>query len=71
MSYAHNNQKFWHSLRPLFFFFRASHKRIQILMDPHPYSYETSIVTLAAPHEKVQDRHTKLYSGFTLGQWVN
>ena len=35
-----------------------------------PYSYETSIVTLRAPHQKVQGRQTKLHPGFTLGKLV-
>ena len=39
-------------------------------MDSHPYSYETSIFTLGAPHEKVQGRQTKLHPGFTLGKLV-
>ena len=42
-----------------------------MLMDPHPYSYETSIFTLAAPHEEVQGRQTKLHPGFTLGKLVH
>ena len=37
----------------------GGHGRIKILMDSHPYSYETSIFTLRAPHEEVQDRQTK------------
>ena len=39
-------------------------------MDSHPYSYETSIFTLCAPHEEVQGRQTKLHPGFTLGKLV-
>ena len=34
------------------------------------YSYETSIFTLGAPHEKVQGRQTKLHPGFILGKLV-
>ena len=41
-----------------------------MLMDSHPYSYETSILTLHAPHEEVQGRQTKLHPGFTLGKLV-
>ena len=36
-------------------------------MDSHPYSHETSIFTLGAPHEEVQGRQTKLHPGFTMG----
>ena len=39
-------------------------------MDSNPYSYETSIFTLGAPHEEVQGRQTKLHPGFTLGKLV-
>ena len=39
-------------------------------MDSHPYSYETSIFTLGAPHEEVQGRQTKLHPGFTVGKLV-
>ena len=39
-------------------------------MDSHPYSYETSIFTLGAPHEEVQGEQTKLHPGFTLGKLV-
>ena len=39
-------------------------------MDSHPYSYETSIFTLVAPHEEVQGRQTKLYPFLTLGKLV-
>ena len=60
--YAHNNQKFGHRLR--------GHGRIQILMDSHPYSHETSIFTLGAPHGVVQGRRTKLHPGFTTGKLV-
>ena len=35
-----------------FFFPRGGHGRRQMLMDPHPYGYETSIFTLVAPHEQ-------------------
>ena len=28
----------------------------KILMDSHPYSHETSIFTLGAPHEEMQGR---------------
>ena len=41
-----------------------------MLMDFHPYGYETSISTLGVPHEEVQGRQTKLYPGFTLGKLV-
>ena len=54
---------------PSFFFFfkstRGSWKK-KILMDSHPYSHETSIFTLGAPHEEVQGRQTKLHPGFTM-----
>ena len=40
------------------------------LMNSRPYSSETSIFTLGAPHAEVQGRHTKLYPGFTLGKLV-
>ena len=58
-TYAHNNQKFGHSLR---FFFKSmrGHERRKNLMDSHPYSYETSIFSLGAPHEKVQGRQTQI-----------
>ena len=36
----------------------------------HPYGYETFILTLAAPHEEVQGRQTKLHPVFTLGKLV-
>ena len=49
----------------LFFFWRK-----KILMDSHPYSHETSIFTLGAPHEEVQGRQTKLHPGFTMGKLV-
>ena len=39
-------------------------------MDSHPYSHETSIFTLGAPHEEVQGRQTKLHPGFTMGKQV-
>ena len=72
---SHNNQKFGHSLRPQFFFFffsspRGGHGRRKILMDSHPYSHETSIFTLGAPHKEVQRRQTKLHPGFTMGKLV-
>ena len=70
---SHNNQKFEHSLRPQFFFFlspRGGHRRRKILIDSHPYSHETSIFTLGAPHEEVQGRQTKLHPGFTMGKLV-
>ena len=62
----HNKEKFGHSLRPP----RGGHGRRQILMDPHPYSHETSIFTLGVPHEEVQGRQTKLHPGFILGKLV-
>ena len=58
---------------PSFFFFlslQGGHGRRKILMDSHPYSHETSIFTLGAPHEKVQGRQTKLHPGFTIGKLV-
>ena len=60
---------------PSFFFFffsspRGDHERRKILMDSHPYSHETSIFTLGAPHEEVQGRQTKLHPGFTMGKLV-
>ena len=61
-----NNQKFGHSLRPQLVFFR----RRKIVMDSHPYSHETSIFTLGAPHGEVQGRQTKLHPGFTMGKLV-
>ena len=72
----HNNQKFGHSPWPQFFFkllffkFMRGHERRKIMMDSHPYGYETSIFTLCAPHEEVQDRQTKFHPGFTLGKLV-
>ena len=48
---------------------RGGHGR-KFLMDSHPSSYETSIFTLGAPHEKVQGRQTKLHPGFTLSKLV-
>ena len=68
-----NNQKFGHSLRPQFFFFfffsspRGGHGRRKVLMNSRPYSHETSIFILGAPHEKVQGRQTKLHPAFTMG----
>ena len=72
---SHNNQKFGHSLWPQFFFFfflspRGGHGRRKNLMNSHPYSHETSIFTLGAPHEEVQGRQTKLHPGFTMGKLV-
>ena len=60
---------------PSFFFFfflspRGGHGRRQILINSHPYSHETSIFTLGAPHEEVQGRQTKLHPGFTMGKLV-
>ena len=59
---SHNNQKYLGiDPGPSFFFFsrpRGGHGRITILMDSHPYSHETSIFTLGAPHEEVQGRQT-------------
>ena len=55
------------------FFFsspRGGHGRRKILLDSHPYSHETSIFTLVAPHEEVQGRQTKLHPGFTMGKLV-
>ena len=49
---------------------RGGHGRREILMDSHPYSYETSIFTLGAPNEEVQGGQTKLHPGFTLGKLV-
>ena len=46
----------------------GGHGRRNILMDSHPYSYETSIFTLGAPHEEVQSRQTKLHPVLP---WVN
>ena len=37
-------------------------------MDSHPYSHETSILTLGAPHEEVQGKQTKLHPGFIMGK---
>ena len=48
---------------------RGGHRKRKILMDSHPYSYETSIFTLGAPHE-VQGRQTKHHPGLTLGKLV-
>ena len=47
---------------------RGGHGIRKFLMDSHPYSYETSIFTVGAPHEKMQGRQTKLHPGFTLGK---
>ena len=58
-----------HSLGPPFFFVSPRGGR-QILMDSLPYSHETSIFTLGAPHEEVQGRQTKLQPGFTMGKLV-
>ena len=56
---------------PVFFLSpRGGHGRRKILMDSHPYSHETSIFTLGAPHEEVQGRQTKLHPGFTMGKLV-
>ena len=52
------------------FFPRGGHGRSKILIDSHPYSHETSIFTLGAPHEEVQGRQTKLHPGFTMGKQV-
>ena len=49
---------------------RGGHGRRKILMDSNPYSHETSIFTLGAPHEEVQGRQTKLHPGFTMGKLV-
>ena len=49
---------------------RGGHGRRKILVDAHPYSHETSIFTLGAPHEEVQRTQTKLHPGFTLGKLV-
>ena len=51
-------------------FFLGGLERRKILMDSHPYSQETSIFTLGAPHEEVQGRQTKLHPGFTMGKLV-
>ena len=40
------------------------------LIDSHPYSHETSILTLGVPHEEVQVRQTKVHPGFTMGKLV-
>ena len=45
-------------------------KEEQLFMDSHPYSHETSIFTLGAPHEEVQNRQTTLHPGFILGKLV-
>ena len=65
-----SNQKFGHSLRPQFFSPQRGRGRRKFLMDSHPYSHETSIFTLGAPHEEVQGRQTKLHPGFTMGKLV-
>ena len=39
-------------------------------MDSYPYSYESFIFTLGAPHEEVQGRQTKLHPGFTISKLV-
>ena len=59
---SHNNQKFGHSLWPHFFFLspRGGHGRRKILMDSHPYSHETSIFTLGAPHEEGKQNFTQV-----------
>ena len=49
---------------------RGGHGRRKILTDSHPYSNETSIFTLGAPHEEVQGRQTKLHPDFTMGKLV-
>ena len=59
----HNNQNLGIASGPSF-------ERRKILMDSHPYSYETSIFTLGALHEEVQGRQTKLHQGFSLGKLV-
>ena len=46
----------------------GGHRRRKFLMDSHPYSHETAIFTLSAPHEEVQGRQTKLRPGFTMGK---
>ena len=48
---------------------RGSWKKINF-DDSHPYSCETSIFTLSAPHEEVQCRQTKLHPGFTMVKLV-
>ena len=56
---------------PVFFFFFKStggHGRRKILMDSHPYSHETAIFTLGAPHEEVRGWQTKLHPGFSMGK---
>ena len=60
------------SSSPSFFFSspRGGHGRRKFLMDSHPYSHETSIFTLGAPHEEVQGRQKKLHPGFTMGKLV-
>ena len=57
---------------PSFFFFchEGGHGKKKILMDSHPYSHQTFIFTLGAPHEEVQGRRTKLHPGFTMGELV-
>ena len=68
----HNNQKFGHSLWPQFFFLnlQRGYGKRNFLMDSYPYSHETSILTLGAPHKEVQGRQTKLHPGFTMGKLV-
>ena len=55
-----------------FFLFKSTRgqERTSLLMDSHPFSYETSIFTLGAPHEEVQGRQAKLHLVFTLGELV-
>ena len=60
-------------IAPGFFCQKGDHRGRKFLLDSHPYhaySYETSIFNLAAPHEEVQGRQTKLHPGFTLGKLV-
>ena len=45
---------------------RGSLNKKKNLMDSHPYSYKTSILTLGVPYEVVHSRQTKLHPGFTL-----
>ena len=49
---------------------RWGHGRRNILMYFYPYTHETSIFTLAALHEEVKGRQTKLHPGFTMGKLV-
>ena len=49
---------------------RGGHGSREILMKSLPYSHETFIFTLGAPHEEVQGRQTKLHPGFTMGKLV-